>query len=93
MTELSEPGPGDRGAGGLDDGDAAIVDARETRCPMPVIMAAKAAQDLPDGARLVVLATDPAAAADLPAWCRLRGHTLLDLHLGDEVRADIRLGT
>lgn len=56
-----------------------LVDARGTRCPMPVILAARAAQDLPPGTTLRVLATDPAAAADLPAWCRMRGHTVLDL--------------
>ena len=50
------------------------VDARGTRCPMPVILAAHAARELPPGTHLLVLATDPAAAADLPAWCRIRGH-------------------
>ena len=59
--------------------DEVLVDARGTRCPMPVILAARAAQDLPAGTTLRVLATDPAAAADLPAWCRMRGHTLFDL--------------
>ena len=52
------------------------VDARGTRCPMPVIEAARAAAGLPTGAALLVLASDPAAAADLPAWARMRGHTL-----------------
>jgi tRNA 2-thiouridine synthesizing protein A len=52
------------------------VDARGTRCPMPVIEVARAAAGLPTGAVLLVLASDPAAAADLPAWARMRGHTL-----------------
>ena len=50
------------------------------------------ATDLPPGAVIVVLATDPAAAADLPAWCRMLGHTVLDLQSGEEIRAEIRLG-
>lgn len=70
-----------------------IVDARGTRCPMPVIMAARAGAGLPQGSLLLVLATDPAAAADLPAWCRMRGHTLLEADGGDQVRALIRLGS
>jgi tRNA 2-thiouridine synthesizing protein A len=32
---------------------------------------------LPTGAVLRLTATDPAAPEDLPAWCRLTGHTLL----------------
>jgi tRNA 2-thiouridine synthesizing protein A len=34
-------------------------------------------RDLPAGAVVRVTATDPAAPLDLPAWCRLCGHTLL----------------
>jgi TusA-related sulfurtransferase len=42
---------------------------------------------------LEVLATDPAAATDLAAWARMRGHNVEDLErAGDLVRAVIRLG-
>jgi tRNA 2-thiouridine synthesizing protein A len=58
-----------------------VVDARGERCPVPVIRLARlvtepAAQPPADGGpvRITVLATDPAAAADIPAWCRMRGH-------------------
>lgn len=54
-----------------------LVDARGERCPMPVIRLARVARDLPAGARVTVLATDPAARLDVPAWARMRGHTLL----------------
>ena len=53
------------------------VDARGERCPVPVIRLARLVRDLPetDGPVTVrVLATDPAAASDVPAWCRMRGH-------------------
>jgi tRNA 2-thiouridine synthesizing protein A len=53
------------------------VDARGLRCPMPVIRLAEAARDAPAGACIVVLASDPAARYDIPAWCRMRGHELL----------------
>lgn len=33
---------------------------------------------LPPGGRLRVTARDPGAREDLPAWCRLTGHTLVE---------------
>ena len=32
---------------------------------------------LPPGATVAVTARDPGAPADLPAWCRMTGHTLV----------------
>ena len=65
------------GASDLPVADARLVDARGLACPLPVIRAAQAARDLPDGALVTILATDPAARYDVPAWSRLRGHELL----------------
>lgn len=56
---------------------ATVVDARGQRCPLPVIRLAQAAKDLPTGAVVELWATDPAARADVPAWCRMRGHELV----------------
>ena len=53
-----------------------IVDARGTRCPVPVIRLARAARDLPAGATLVLLADDDAAWSDVPAWARMKGHAV-----------------
>ena len=55
---------------------AVEVDARGLRCPLPVIRLAAAAKDAAPGSEVLVLATDPAARHDIPAWCRMRGHTL-----------------
>ena len=55
---------------------AAVVDARGTRCPVPVIRLARAARDLPPGATVVLLADDVAAWSDVPAWARMKGHTV-----------------
>lgn len=55
-----------------------VVDARGERCPLPVIRLARAVKDDPELDRVVVLATDPAAAHDIPAWCRMRGHRLVE---------------
>ena len=57
--------------------DPVEVDCRDQRCPRPVIELARASADLPDGTVVAVLATDPAAATDIPAWCRMRGHEFL----------------
>ena len=54
--------------------DEAVVDARGERCPLPVIRLARLVRDRPDLASVTVLATDPAAGHDVPAWCRMRGH-------------------
>jgi TusA-related sulfurtransferase len=54
-----------------------VVDARGLRGPLPVIRLARAASLLPPGTVIEVWATDPAAAADIPAWCRMRGQEFL----------------
>lgn len=63
-----------------------VVDARGLRCPLPVIHLARRAVDASAGAVLEVWATDPAAASDIPAWCRMRGHDYLgeQVHEGTE---------
>jgi tRNA 2-thiouridine synthesizing protein A len=55
------------------------VDARGLRCPLPVIRLAAAAQVAAAGTLIVVLATDPAARHDIPAWCRMRDHELREV--------------
>ena len=56
-----------------------LVDQQGRRCPLPVIELARAARTAPSGSRLVLLATDPATRHDVPAWCRMRGHTLIEI--------------
>lgn len=70
-----------------------LVDAGPARCPMPVILAARRAAELPPGSLLRVRSADPATAHDLPAWCRMRGHEVVDLRVeGDLVEVLVRLG-
>lgn len=53
--------------------DAALVlDERGRRCPLPVIELARRLADVPVGAVVAVVADDPGARADIPAWCRMR---------------------
>jgi tRNA 2-thiouridine synthesizing protein A len=61
-------GAGERPASGPE-----VLDCRGMRCPLPVIELARRLPALPVGAVLRVLADDPAAAVDIPAWCRMRG--------------------
>jgi TusA-related sulfurtransferase len=51
------------------------VDSRGRRCPLPIIDLAGAARDAGDGTVIILLADDPAAAADVAAWCRMRGQS------------------
>ena len=64
-------------------GGSPVVDARGTRCPVPVIRLARAARGLPEGATVVLLADDVAAWSDVPAWARMKGHTVT-LHDEDD---------
>ena len=61
-----------------------LVEARGVLCPVPIIRLARVAQALPPGSIVELLSDDPAAAHDVPAWCRLRGHTLLATQPLDE---------
>jgi tRNA 2-thiouridine synthesizing protein A len=58
-------------------GPVEVLDCRGQRCPLPVIALARRITALPVGAVLRVLADDPAAAVDIPAWCRMRGQEYL----------------
>jgi tRNA 2-thiouridine synthesizing protein A len=52
------------------------LDATGLVCPMPVLKANRALRALPVGGRLRVLASDPAAEKDFPAYCAQTGHVL-----------------
>jgi tRNA 2-thiouridine synthesizing protein A len=48
------------------------LDCRGLLCPRPVIELARHLADVPVGEIIAVVAEDPAAAHDIPAWCRMR---------------------
>jgi len=50
------------------------LDCTGQLCPLPVLELARHIGDVEVGDEIVVVADDPAAATDIPAWCRLRGH-------------------
>ncbi len=45
-------------------------------CPLPVLKARKKLNNMVSGAVLVVTATDPMAAIDIPHFCNEQGHKL-----------------
>ena len=53
------------------------LDARNLLCPMPVIRTQNQVADLLPGDELEVLCTDPGALTDIPAWCRIEGHVVV----------------
>ena len=53
---------------------AIVIDAVGQGCPLPVIELAKRIAEVPIGAVVEVITDDPAAATDIPAWCRMREH-------------------
>ena len=60
------------------------LDCRGMRCPLPVVRLANSIGDVTVGGTLAVVADDPAARPDIPAWCRMRGQE----YVGEDVAAD-----
>lgn len=58
---------------------AVLVDSRGTACPQPVIDLAVAVDGLEVGARVELWSDDASSDVDVPIWCRMRGHALLDV--------------
>lgn len=52
----------------------AVLDGGDRRCVLLLIELRKMIATLPAGAVVHLIATDPAAPLDLPAWCHLTGH-------------------
>lgn len=59
------------------------LDARRLLCPLPVIRVQDRVKDLPPGTILEAVCTDPGALVDIPAWCRINGHRVLDTRSED----------
>jgi uncharacterized OsmC-like protein/TusA-related sulfurtransferase len=63
----------------------AVCDGGDLDCGSGLLLVIRRAmQPLGDGAVLEVRSREPSVAVDLPAWCRLVGHAMLDHRPGDE---------
>lgn len=54
------------------------LDARRMFCPMPVIRTQDRVAQLQPGDLLEVVASDPGVINDIPAWCRINGHRVVE---------------
>jgi tRNA 2-thiouridine synthesizing protein A len=52
-------------------------DAGDLNCGDLTLALRNRVRELPPGGVLRLVARDPSAPADIPAWCRLSGHLLL----------------
>lgn len=70
-----------------------IVDARNLLCPMPVIRTQDAVVKMQPGDSIKVLCTDPGVLHDIPAWCRVHGHEVIDIKEHEhEISITVRVG-
>lgn len=60
------------------------LDCRGLPCPRPIIELGKHIDAVGVGEILAVVANDPAAAADVPAWCRMRGQEYVGVDAADD---------
>lgn len=60
------------------------LDCRGLRCPLPVIRLSQRIGEVEVGATVGVVAEDPAARSDVPAWCRMRGQEYLGETVADD---------
>ena len=70
------------------------LDARRLLCPLPVIRVQNYVADLNPGDTLEVSCTDPGVRFDIPSWCRINGHHVLETreHEG-EIILTIQVGS
>lgn len=54
-----------------------VIDGGDRLCVVLLLELRHHIQSLPGGAIAHLIATDPAAPIDLPAWCHLTGHSYL----------------
>ena len=59
------------------------LDATNLLCPLPVIRTQDYIAKLDSGDQLTVFCTDPGALHDIPAWCRINGHEVIQSHCID----------
>ena len=64
---------------------AEILDVKGLLCPLPVLKARKRLQALGTGDQLTLIATDPAAAIDVPHFCNESGNRLVSQQAEDDV--------
>jgi tRNA 2-thiouridine synthesizing protein A len=54
------------------------LDTKGLACPLPILKTKKALSELPKGAKLEVLSTDPGSEPDFKAFCESTGNLLVE---------------
>jgi len=68
------------------------LDLKGLLCPLPVIRTQNKIKTLDTGDILVVLCTDPGTLHDIPAWCRIHGHEIVNsTNESNEIAITIRV--
>ena len=65
------------------DNAPTLLDATGLQCPMPLLKAKKALNELPAGALLRVISTDPGSVRDFEVFAKQSGHALLESIVAD----------
>jgi len=60
-----------------------VLDVSGLNCPMPLLKAKKTLNELPAGALLRVIATDPGSVRDFEVFSRQSGHALIESKQSD----------
>ncbi|SMM98611.1 FIG01199485: hypothetical protein [uncultured Candidatus Thioglobus sp.] len=55
------------------------LDVKRLLCPMPVIRLGEMIEKLNVGDTIQMFATDPGVLHDIPAWCKVHGHKVLEI--------------
>ena len=62
----------------MSEAGVVLLDVKGLNCPMPLLKAKKALNELEPGALLRVLATDPGSVRDFQVFSQQSGHELLE---------------
>ncbi|HEX6634601.1 MAG TPA: sulfurtransferase TusA family protein [Usitatibacter sp.] len=60
------------------------LDARGLNCPLPILRARKALNEMSSGQVLRIVATDPGSVKDFEAFAKQTGNALLEQSSGDK---------
>jgi len=70
-----------------------ILDCHRLLCPMPVIRVQDQIAQLQPGDEVEAVCTDPGVLNDIPAWCRINGHEVIETReQDDEYIVVVRVG-
>ena len=61
------------------------IDCRRLLCPMPVIRVQDRVAEMQAGDELEAVCSDPGVLSDIPAWCRINGHEVIETRSEDDL--------